>query len=100
MENRRTLRGMKVETIRNGVPTDSPFQGFEHGDLATIRLTDGPNRTPAFEFTCLIDTNPIDEKTQEWINAMEDRCMEDRMDEFYGDPALPRGWNIDEMSGW
>ena len=30
---------------------------------------------------------------------MEDRYMEDRMDEFYGDPALPRGWEIGEMSG-
>ena len=31
---------------------------------------------------------------------MEDKCMEDRMDDFYGDPGLPRGWDIDEMSGW
>ena len=84
---------------------DGPVQGgpaywVGNTEFATLRLTDGPNRTPAFEFTCLIDTNPIDEKTQEWIDAMEDKCMEGRMDEFYGDPALPRGWDIDEMSGW
>jgi len=51
------------------------------------------------KFTCLIDTNPIDEKTKEG-STQGGQCMEDRMDEFYGAPALPRRWDIDEMYGW
>ncbi len=99
-ENRRTLCGMKLETIRNGIPTASLFQGFEHGDLFTLTV-DGQ---VIENFTCLIDHDPIDAKTeaktQDWINAMEDKLMDDQMDEWDGDPALPRGWDIDEMSGW
>ena len=87
---------MKIETIRNGIPANSLFQGFEHGDLLTLKA-DGQVMD---DLNCLVDHDPIDAKTQEWINTMEDKLMDDQMDEWDGDPTLPRGWDIDEMSGW